>query len=193
MARAVSVGECVTEGAEPGPRVPLEDLREPEVQELHAPVVRHLDVRGLEVPVDDPLLVCRLQRLGDLTSQGQRFFEWKGAGREAHREVVPVDELHDEEMAGRGRGRTRDFFEGMDGGNPRMVQARQRAGFPLEAKPPLFVLEEFFRQYLDRDVPAELRVLRPVDLAHSARAEGREDLVRPQACAGRERHRVTEV
>ena len=39
---------------------------------------------------------------------------------------------------------------------------------------------------LDRDVPVELRVPRAVDLAHPARAEGREDLIGAKARAGSE-------
>ena len=97
VARAVSVGECVTP-AEPRRRIPFEDLREAEVEDLHAPVRRDLHVRRLEVAMHDPLLVRRLQRLGDLPGVGERFFEWKRADASAHREVFPLDELHDEEM-----------------------------------------------------------------------------------------------
>ena len=44
-------------------------------------------------------------------------------------------------------------------------------------------------QNLDRDVAVELRVPRTEDLSHPARAEGREDLVRPEPCPGGETHR----
>ena len=50
------------------------------------------------------------------------------------------------------------------------------------------VLEELLRQDLQRDVAVEARVLRPVDLPHPARPEGREDLVRTEAGTGGERH-----
>ena len=76
----------------------------------------------------------------------------------------------------------------MDGGDAGMIEARQSARFPLEAKPPLFVFEELLRQYLDRDVSREARVSRPVHLPHPARAERREDLVGAEVCAGGERH-----
>ena len=45
-------------------------------------------------------------------------------------------------------------------------------------------------QDLDRDLAAQPRVARPVDLAHPARAERGEDLVRPEPCSGGERHEL---
>ena len=45
------------------------------------------------------------------------------------------------------------------------------------------------RQDLDRHRAVEPRVARPVDLAHPARAERRDDLVGAQAFPGREGHR----
>ena len=47
---------------------------------------------------------------------------------------------------------------------------------------------EVLRQHLDRDVALEPRVARAVDLAHAARAERRQDLVRAEALAGSEGH-----
>ena len=101
VARAVSVGECVTPAEAPDGRVPLEDLREAEVEELDSPVGRDLDVRGLEVAVDDPLLVRRFQGLGDLPRERERFFEWKRAGSDLLVEALAFDELHDEKVTGR--------------------------------------------------------------------------------------------
>ena len=45
-------------------------------------------------------------------------------------------------------------------------------------------------QDLDGDDPIEPGVLRAIDLPHSARADQREDFVRPQASPGGERHDV---
>ena len=58
------------------PRRPgLRPLRETEVEKLQAPVRRHPHVRGLQVAMDDPLLVRRRQRLGDLPGERKRFFD----------------------------------------------------------------------------------------------------------------------
>ena len=49
--------------------------REAEVEHLHCAVGTHLDVGGLEIPVDDPLLVRRFERLGDLFRDGERLVD----------------------------------------------------------------------------------------------------------------------
>ena len=69
-----------------------------------------------------------------------------------------------------------------------MIERREQPRLPLEPLPSLFTFEELFRQNLDRDVTSEARVLRPVDLAHAPRPEGRKDLVRPELRSGGERH-----
>ena len=47
--------------------------RQSEVQHLDGPVLAHLDVRGLEVAVDDARFVRSLQRLRDLLRNGECF------------------------------------------------------------------------------------------------------------------------
>jgi hypothetical protein len=51
--------------------------------------------------VDDALLVRGLQSLGDLLRDRERFPERKRAGGEALPQVFALDELHDEDVAGR--------------------------------------------------------------------------------------------
>ena len=58
----------------------------------------------------------------------------------------------------------------------------------LEALAELRVDGEMRRQHLDRDRALEPRVARPVDLAHPARADRRDDLVGAEPSAGTERH-----
>ena len=56
-------------------RVAGPGLGETEVEHLDLPVRRHLDVRRLEVAVDDALLVRLLERLGDLLRDGDRLVD----------------------------------------------------------------------------------------------------------------------
>ena len=49
------------------------------------------------------------------------------------------------------------------------------------------VLEELLQQNLQRNIAVELRVARPVDLAHPPRSQRREDFVRPQTDSGGKR------
>src|SRR5262249_7231901 len=69
-----------------------------------------------------------------------------------------------------------------------VVQRRRRARFPLEAAQALAIRREAVREYLDRDLAAEARVLRAEDLSHPAGADRREKLVRAEARPGREGH-----
>ncbi len=70
-----------------------------------------------------------------------------------------------------------------------MVEGRGGERFLLEAAEPLLVLRDALGKHLDRDLAAQPRVARPIHLAHAARAEGREDFVRAQPCAGCQGHR----
>ena len=72
-----------------------------------------------------------------------------------------------------------------------MVQRRGRARLLLEPRDPVPIQGQGLRQDLDRHLAAEPRVLRPVDLSHSARTEGRQDLVAAEASAGGECHEKT--
>ena len=71
-------------------------LREPEVQHLHRPVRAQLDVRGLEIAMDDALLVRGFKRFGDLFRDRQRFVDRDRPARNALRQIVALDEFHHE-------------------------------------------------------------------------------------------------
>ena len=67
--------------------------------------------------------------------------------------------------------------------------AAGRLRLPLE--PPQAIrssADERRRQHLDRDVAFEPGIARPVDLAHAARAERREDLVGTDQCSSDDGH-----
>ena len=126
--------------------------------------------------MDDPLLVRRLQRLGDLPCDRERFGDRNRAFEDPGVQPVPFHQLHHEKMPPGG------LLERVDRRDARMVQRGEGTRFPLETCYAVPVFEEFFRQDLQRDVAPELRVLRPVDLPHPARAERRDDLVGPEPC-----------
>ena len=72
------------------------DLRQPEVQHLDRAIASDLDVGGLEVAMDDALLVRRVQGIGDLSCVAERGVERQRALRrlsvhELHHEVVGTD------------------------------------------------------------------------------------------------------
>ena len=74
----------------------LDELRQPEVEHLHRAIGPDFDVRGFQIAMDDPLLVRRRQRLGDLLRDWQRLVERNRSARDAVSEVFALDELHHE-------------------------------------------------------------------------------------------------
>jgi hypothetical protein len=50
-------------------------LGQPEVEDLHGAVRRHLDVGGLQVAVNDALLLSGLERVGNLPGDRQRLVQ----------------------------------------------------------------------------------------------------------------------
>ncbi len=73
IAGDVTVGEFMRLGARRSGGV--ERLRKTEVEHLHRAVRAHLDVGGLQITMNDALLVRGFQRLRDLLRDGQRFIE----------------------------------------------------------------------------------------------------------------------
>ena len=51
------------------------DLRQPEIENLRLTSIRDEDVRGLDVPMDDALRMCRVESVGDLDAQIEHRFD----------------------------------------------------------------------------------------------------------------------
>src|SRR5205823_6665427 len=66
----------------------------------------------------------------------------------------------------------------------RMVERREQLRLALEADHACRVSEEQLGQDLDRDVAPQLRVVRAIDLAHSAVADGAPNSVRAEPRSG---------
>ena len=66
--------------------------------------------------MDDPLVVRRFERLGDLLRDRQRLVERDRAARDPLRQILAFDQLHDE------RAHPADFFKTMDVRDVRVVQ-----------------------------------------------------------------------
>ena len=154
---------------------------ETEVEELDARPGQH-DVGGLQVAMHDAAPVRLVQCVRDLDADPKRLFERESALCETSREGVAFEKLHDEVL---GLAVTPDVVERAD------VRVRElRDGLRLSLQPLARLGRggQPRRQDLDRDLAAQAGVLCAVDLAHSARAERREDLVGAQARSGGESH-----
>ena len=104
IAGVVIVGDCDTFACTPASRCRwLHRLREAEVEHLHRAVGAHLDIRGLQIAMDDALLVRRFERLRDLLRDRQRLVERNRAPRDALRR-----DPRPRRAPSRARGRRRD-------------------------------------------------------------------------------------
>ena len=143
---------------------------------MHRGALQH-DVRRLQIAMDDPFLVRRLERLGDLPRNRERLGDRQRPAREAIGKGRALDQFEDQ------RRHAIDFFESVDRADVRMIERGEEAGFAREAGTTLGVRCEVRRQDLDGDVAPQLAVARAIDLAHAARAERRHDRVRPELTA----------
>src|SRR5664280_1876297 len=149
----------------------LHPLRQAKVEDLDVAVLAYEQVLGLQVPMDDSLLVCGGEALGDLEGavQGLLLRDRSGVELAAHR--LAFQQLHD----GIGDARVRSKIVNRE--DVRMRECRDRLGLPLEPRQRVRIGGHGFGQHLDRDIPVELLIPRPVHLAHSPHAERGEDLV----------------
>ena len=97
-------------------------------------------------------------------------------------ERFPFDKLHDQKRLAFG------FFETVKCRYPWMIERGKKPRFPLETGQLLRMLRELFGKDFDGDFTPELSVPGAVDLAHSARTDGGEDLVGSKARTGFECH-----
>ncbi len=96
--------------------------------------------------MDDPLLVCLFEGLGDLASDRKAFIYGKTSLGQPIGQGRPLDQLHDQGRAAAAR------LQAVDLGDVGVVEARQELGFALEAGEPFGVLGEPFGQDLERDL-----------------------------------------
>src|SRR3970040_555540 len=69
-----------------------------------------------------------------------------------------------------------------------MAERGERPGFALEPLLQGRISGDVRREDFDGDRTVEPRVARAIDFAHPARAEERDNLIRPESSAGRESH-----
>ena len=149
----------------------LDQLRQAEVEDLHAALVADEDVSRLDVAVDDPLGVRRVQSIsqldGEIEHVGHR--DWRALDAVAQR--LALERFHHDE---RRAVVVPDVEHRADAG---VAERAGRAGFEAEALEGGFVAGRFGRQELEGDLAAETPVFGEVDHAHAAGAQGFQDPV----------------
>ena len=127
-----------------------------EVGDLHLAVAADEDVAGLDVAVDEPGGVGRGERARHGGPDAGDLARRQGAAAlEDGREVLPVDQLHDDVRAGRVRAVV------VDGHDVRVAQRRGRLGLLAEARREVGIAQVLGAEQLDRHVAAELGVHAP--------------------------------
>ena len=156
----------------------LRQLGEAEVEDLDLAVVRDEHVLGLQVAVDDALLVGRRQPVRDLGADLDGLAQGQRAAGNALAQRLAFEQLRDDV------GGALVVTRVVDREDVGMVEQARGAGLLLEAAQPVGVGREGAGQDLDRHVARQARVAGAVDLAHSARAQESGDLVGPDLGSG---------
>ena len=155
-----------------------ESFREAEVEHLHRSVGPQLDIRRLEIAMDDSALVRRFEGFGDLTRDGQRLVERDWAAFQPLCQIVALDEFHHE-----GADAVGHVVQAVDSGDVGVIQRGEDFRFPLKPRHSFRISNEGLRQDLDGDIAIEPRVARPIHFTHPASPKGGENLVRTEARA----------
>ena len=124
-----------------------------------------------------PLLVGSFEGVCDLLCDRQRFVQGNRSPGDSISEGRPVDEFHHQ------RGHTGRILEPVNVRDVRVVERGQQLRLATEPRETFRIIRERFGQHLDGDVATELGVSSPIDLAHPARAEQRDDFIRAEAGA----------
>ena len=132
----------------------------------------YLDVGGLQVAMDDATVVRSFQGSSDLTGCLQGLFDFDTSSpRNTLLKRLSFNKLHGDESL------SVEIFEPVDDRYVGVVQGSEELGLALEASQTFGVGGEILGQDLDGDITLELRIARPIHLAHTARTERFEDLV----------------
>jgi hypothetical protein len=152
--------------------VPIDRLRQTEVQHLHLAFRCHHHVRGLEVAVDDASCVSGCESLCDLLADSQRL-----CNRQWPRRMLAFDQLQNQEIG------PVEFLQSVNRSDMRVILRSQRPCLAAQTRHSLAIACELVGQRFDRDVPAESDVVCAVNLAHTAHAQGTHDAVVPEFLA----------
>ena len=128
--------------------------------------------------MNDAVLVRRLQGIGDLLQDRQRFVERHSSAGDPVGKILPLDEFHDQRVA------IRRLLEAVNDRDVRMIERREHLGFAPEARDTVRVARKRLRQDLDRDGAIEARIAGFVNLTHAARAQRGQDFERAEPGAG---------
>ena len=175
---SVAVAVASSDPAPSGRPAGSRSFARPKSRILTPTVLRQEQVLGLEVAVDDPLLVGRGQAVGDLGPVLDGLLQREPAGAQPLAQRLALEQLRDHV------GDAAFEADVEDREDVRVVEGARRPRLALEALEPVGVDRGRARQHLDRDVAAEAGVAGAIHLTHASCAEQTTDLVgaEPRAC-----------
>ena len=132
--------------------------------------------------MNDALLVGGIERVQDLSADGECLAERQRAMHQSIGKRRPFDQFENERPNASG------FLDAIDDRDVGMGQRSKQFGLALKPHQPIDV-GPGARQYLDSDFALQAAVARTVNLTHAARSDGREDFIGPKAIAGGQAHR----
>src|SRR5262245_27384252 len=101
--------------------------RESEVEYLHASIGSEAQIGGLQIAMDDALLVSGSQRKGNVVADAERVGKRQRTAAKPVGQRLALDVFHDD-ARGRGRG-VRGLEHVVDGCDVRIIQRRSRTRF----------------------------------------------------------------
>ena len=149
------------------------ELRQAEIQNFHAPLARDEYILRLQIAMHDIFFVRGGESLRHLHGIVHRLARRKPSLRQLRAQAAAFQKF------GNDVGRAVLLADVVDAKNVRMVQRGDGFGFLLEAPQTVPVLGQRAGQNFDRDFATEARVLRAIDFAHPARADGDLNFVWP--------------
>jgi hypothetical protein len=143
----------------------LDELGQPEVEDLDVPVRADHDVRGLEIAVDHVRPVRGGQPIRHLGRDLERRAQRQRPARDPLLERLPFHQLHRDEDG------SLVLPDLVHRGHARVDHGRPRARLAQQAPAALLARDQLGRQHLERHRAVQPLVLGPVDDPHAARAE----------------------
>jgi hypothetical protein len=156
-------------------------LASPKIHQLGSALGQH-HVAGLQVTVHDAAAVRLVERVGDFDSNAQSLVWRQRLARQARGQGFAFQVLHHQEVHAV---LAADIVENADVG---VLQARDGPGLTLKPGAEIRIRTEVGGKDFDGDGALQPRVARLVDLAHAARAQCADDLIRPELGAGGQGH-----
>src|SRR5216684_4409043 len=93
--------------------------------------------------MDDAMMMCVIERIGDLDRGAQHLIDWQGASKQPVGERLSLDILHHEVW------QAVLLADVMERADVRMVEAGNRARLPFEPLAPRWTVGNIAGQYLD--------------------------------------------